>query len=171
MKFSFLKNNNKCRINRRYGEKVCADGSILRSKRFRLVSEQRKTKERDFHVVFGFGRAKKGTRAKKWSGGRGRGRKEGFLPFFPTPSLLFYSPPLTLLPRSLLRNRTETLATQASMVQAIQLRKKSLVFCSDLFWTVWPAYRLPDCSGNWRHWTLWDECNGRKGEGAAWPSG
>ena len=47
------------------GEKVCTDGSSLRSKRFRSVSEQRKTEEQDFHVIFGFGRAKNGTRAKK----------------------------------------------------------------------------------------------------------
>ena len=47
------------------GEKVCTDGSSLRSKRFLLVSEQRKTGERDFHVIFGFGHAKNGTRAKK----------------------------------------------------------------------------------------------------------
>ena len=47
------------------GEKVCADGSSLRGKRFRLVSGQRKTEERDFHMNFGFGRAKSGTRAKK----------------------------------------------------------------------------------------------------------
>ena len=47
------------------GEKVCTDGSSLRSKSFRSVSEQRKTEEQDFHVIFGFGRAKNGTRAKK----------------------------------------------------------------------------------------------------------
>ena len=43
-----------------------------------------------------------------------------FLPFFPTPSTLFYlrhfSRSLTLVPRSLLLNRTETLATQARIV-------------------------------------------------------
>ena len=51
----------------------------LRSKRFRLVSKQRKTEERDFGIL---------------------------APFFAWS--------LTLVPRSLLLNRTETLATQAS---------------------------------------------------------
>ena len=37
----------------------------LRSKRFRLVSEQRKTEERDL----GFGRARNETRAKNWKWG------------------------------------------------------------------------------------------------------
>ena len=76
----------------------------LRSKRFRLVSEQRKP---------GFGRARNETRAKKM--------KEGeefpyFLPH-PLPALLlapFFAQSLTLVPRSLLLNQTETLATQAT---------------------------------------------------------
>ena len=46
--------------------------SGLRSKRFRLVSEQRKTEERDL----GFGRARNETRAKNWKWGEGEG-KEG----------------------------------------------------------------------------------------------
>ena len=46
-----------------------------------------------------------------------------FLPFFPTPSPLFYlchpffARSLTLVPRSLFLNRTETLATQAKKCQ------------------------------------------------------
>ena len=66
----------------------------LRSKRFRLVWEQNR--------IFGFGRKRNGTRAN--------------LSFQPLPGLLlapFLAPFLTLLPRSLLRNRTEKLATQA----------------------------------------------------------
>ena len=63
----------------------------LRSKRFHLVSEQRKT---------GFGRARNEMRAKK------------------TVSALllvpFFARSLTLVPRSLILNRTETLATQAN---------------------------------------------------------
>ena len=62
--------------------------SSLRSKRFHLVSEQRKT---------GFGRARNEMR--------------------PLSSLLlvqFFARSLTLVPRSLLLNRTETLATQAT---------------------------------------------------------
>ena len=57
---------------------------------------------------------------KNESGGSGRGRKEtfsfsSFLPH-PLPTLLlapFVARSLTLVPRSLLLNRTETLATQA----------------------------------------------------------
>ena len=66
----------------------------LRSKRFRLVLEQRKTEERDFRF---------------WSCET--------LPFFPTPSPFVFSrhfPRLTLVSRSLLRNCRETLATKAS---------------------------------------------------------
>ena len=72
-----------------------------RCKRFRLVSEQ--------NGIFGFGRARNGTRANFLSN--------------PLPALLlvpFFARSLTLVPRSsfpvprsLLRNRTETLATQA----------------------------------------------------------
>ena len=39
--------------------------------------------------IFGFDRARNETRTKKWKRGKGEG-KEGFLPFFPTPSPLFY---------------------------------------------------------------------------------
>ena len=52
-------------------------------------------------------------------GGRGRGRGRKPFPFFlpqPLPALLlapFFSRSLTLVPLSLLLNRTETLATQA----------------------------------------------------------
>ena len=66
----------------------------LRSKRFRLALEKRKTEERDFRV---------------WSCET--------LPFFPTPFPLLYSrhfSRLTLVSRSLLRNRRETLATKVS---------------------------------------------------------
>ena len=45
----------------------------LRSKRFRLVSEQRNTARKG---TFGFDRARNETRAKKWKRGRGKGRKE-----------------------------------------------------------------------------------------------
>ena len=64
-----------------------ATGFSLRSKRFRLVSDERKTEERDSR-------------------------------FWPTPrSLLtpFFAQSLTLVPRSLLLNRTETLAKQAKL--------------------------------------------------------
>ena len=57
----------------------------LRSKRFRLVSEQKKTEVRDFR----FDRARNETRA------------------------IFRAVSLTLVPRSSLLNRTETLTTRA----------------------------------------------------------
>ena len=80
----------------------------LRSKHFRLVSEQRKTEERDFRFW----------PSEKWN--ENQKMKEGgsVLPFFLTPPLLlapFFARSLTLAPRSLLRNRTETLTTQANV--------------------------------------------------------
>ena len=86
--------------------------SSLRSKRFRLVSEQRKTEER---VFFGFDRARNGTRAKKKMK-EGGGAVEGTFPPHLLPALLlvpFFARSSTFAPRSLLRNRTEKLATQA----------------------------------------------------------
>ena len=55
----------------------------------------------------------------KVGGGGREGRKRCFLPFFPTPSQLFYwrhfsRGSKTLIPCSLLLNRTETLAAQAN---------------------------------------------------------
>ena len=80
----------------------------LRSKRFRLVSEQRNTEE----GTFGFDRARNETRAKKRKRGGGReGRKPSFLPH-PLPAHLlapFFSGSLILVPRSFLLNRTEML--------------------------------------------------------------
>ena len=55
----------------------------LRSKRFRLVSEQRNTEE----GTFGFDRARNESEKKKE--GEGEGKEEN-LPFFPTHSPLFY---------------------------------------------------------------------------------
>ena len=87
--------------------------SSLPSKRFRLVSEQKKTVERDFW----FDRARNETRTKKWKRGEGEGEgKEG-----PLPALLlapFFARSLTLVAHSLLLNRTETLATQDTAVEA-----------------------------------------------------
>ena len=84
----------------------------LRSKRFRLVSEQRNTEEGDFR----FCRARNETRAKKWKRGEGEGKEVSFVSPHPLPALLLaplFSRSLTLVPRSFLLNRTETLATQA----------------------------------------------------------
>ena len=86
--------------------------SSLRSKRFRLVSEQKKTVERDFRSDC----ARNETKTKKWKRGRGEG-KEG-----PLPALLlapFFARSLTLVSHySLLLNCTETLATQDTAVEA-----------------------------------------------------
>ena len=78
----------------------------LRSKRFRLVSEQRKT---SVLAAREMEREPKNEREKEGGGGEKTPA---------TPSLLFYSRhiffarSLTLVPGSLLRNRTETIATQ-----------------------------------------------------------
>ena len=53
------------------------------------VSVWFRSKERPRNGIHRFGRARNETRAKKWKWGKGEGR-EGFLPFFPTPSPLFY---------------------------------------------------------------------------------
>ena len=68
-----------------------------------------------------------GNRARKVSGTQGRGLSASvsFLSSPPLPALLlapFFARSLTLVPRSLLLNRTETLATQAKSVQARAMR-------------------------------------------------
>ena len=62
--------------------------------------------------------------------GRGRGRKETFLPH-PVHALLlapFFARSLVLGPRSLLLNRTETLATQASVLTQGNNPKMTKIF-------------------------------------------
>ena len=81
---------------------------------FRLVSEQRKTRF--------WPRENLKREPKKERGGRVRRRKETYFPFFstPIPAFLlapFFAQSLTLRPRSLLLNRTETLATQAILTR------------------------------------------------------
>ena len=85
----------------------------LRPKCFPLVSEQKKTEDRNDarNKILGFGRARNETSAKKWKRGRGR-KKVSFFSSSPPPHS-FACAILTLVPRSLLLNRTETLATQA----------------------------------------------------------
>ena len=78
-------------------------GLRLRSKRFHLVSEQKKNEERDFRFW----------PPEKWS--ENQKMKQGET-LTPNPALLlapFFARSLTLVPRSLLLNRTETLATKA----------------------------------------------------------
>ena len=79
------------------------EASSLRSKRFRLISEQRRSRR----GIFGFDRARNETRAKKCT-------------FLLAP---FFARSLTLVPRSLLIDRTETLATQARRLDEVGLEK------------------------------------------------
>ena len=71
----------------------------LRRKRFRLVSEQRNTQEGDFRFW----------PREKWNESQKVKEGEGALLLAP-----LFSRPLTLIPRSFLLNRTETIATQAN---------------------------------------------------------
>ena len=87
--------------------------SSLRRKRFRLVSEQKKTEERREEQDSRLWLREKWNERQKMKEAGGEGKKKSFLPFFPTPPHSFACAILTLVPRSLLLNRTETLATQA----------------------------------------------------------
>ena len=85
--------------------------SSLRSKRFRLVLEKRKTKEWDFR----FGQREKWNENQKKKK-RGGGGGEGTFPPHLLPALFlapFFARSSTLVLRSLVRNRAEKLATQA----------------------------------------------------------
>ena len=89
-------------------------GRGLRSKRFSEVSEQKENEERRGTGLSVFAGRKMEREPKMKEAGRG-----SFFPFFPTPSPFFYSSHfsrglLTLIPCSLLRNGTETLATQTT---------------------------------------------------------
>ena len=88
--------------------------SELCSARDGLASVWFRIKGRPSNGIFGFGRTRNGTRAKKRKRGEGEG-KEGknfsFLSSPPLPALLL-SRSLTLAPSCLLRKRTKTLATQ-----------------------------------------------------------
>ena len=68
--------------------------------------------------IFGLTARKMDRQPKIERGGREKGRKET-LPFFPTPLCSFtcaiFARALTFVPRSLLPNRTEKLATQADL--------------------------------------------------------
>ena len=95
-------------------EWVSHRGRSLRSKRFSVVSEQKENEERRGTGLSVFAGRKMEREPKMKEAGRG-----SFFPFFPTPSPFFYSPHfsrglLTLIPCSLLRNGTETLATQTT---------------------------------------------------------
>ena len=90
-----------------------------RSKHFRLVSEQRKTEERDFRFWT----------SEKWNENQKMKEGGGVLPFFLTPPLLlapFFARSLTLAPRSLLRNSSETLTTQANVRVCWEVLEDSL---------------------------------------------
>ena len=77
------------------------------------VSVRFRSKERPRKGIFGFDRARNETRAKKWKRGEGKGP--------------FVARSLTLVPRSLLLNRTETLATQATGIREIVCLIKTLL--------------------------------------------
>ena len=84
------------------------------------VSVRFRSKETPRKGIFGFGRPKNETRAKDEREERGRGMVT-FLPH-PLPALKLlpvFARSLTLVPRSLLRNRTETLATQTVLLSVI----------------------------------------------------
>ena len=61
----------------------------LRRKRFRLVSEQKKTEERREEQDSRLWPREKGNERQKMKEGEGEGKEESFLPFFLTPSPLF----------------------------------------------------------------------------------
>ena len=69
------------------GEKVCADGSSLRGKRFRLVSEQEKDRGTGFSRDFWFWPHEKWNESQKMKRGEGEG-KEGRFPSFLSHPLL-----------------------------------------------------------------------------------
>ena len=79
------------------------------------VSVWFRSKEKPGNGILGFGRVRNETSQKNESGGRGKGRKET-----PLPALLvaqFFA--RVLDSRSLLINRTETLATQATVAAVL----------------------------------------------------
>ena len=91
----------------------------LRNKRFRLVSEWRKTEERDSR----FWPREKWNKSQKMKVGEGVGQGRKLPHPLPALSLApFFARSLTLVPRSLLLNRTETLATQATPQFSVLLR-------------------------------------------------
>ena len=105
-------------------------------------------KEKPRNGILGFGGARNETRAKKWKwgGGGGEGRKPSFLPH-PLPALLFapfFARSLTLVPRSLLLNRTETLATQAKTEIVQKLRKMAPHVVSNFTQRGFIATRFPE---------------------------
>ena len=123
-----------------------------RRRRFRLVSEQKKTVEREFRFwprldyqpLFGKMSPRSSPRRMKerwWKTGPGRRRKSAeiepkFLTItqpFPAAVLLapFFARPLTLVHHSLLLNRTETLVTQAIGYQAFFSLTDGVIFIDE----------------------------------------
>ena len=86
----------------------------LRSKRFHYVLEQRKTEEGDFR----FWPSEKWNESQKMKEGEWKGKKGNLLSSPPPPRsftcAIFRAVSLTLVPRSLLLNHTETLVMQAN---------------------------------------------------------
>ena len=84
------------------------------------VSVWFRSKERPRNGILGFCRARNETSTNKWKRVRSRGRKVSFL-YSPPPPHSFAFAILTLVARSLLLNRTEMLATQATPVFGLYL--------------------------------------------------
>ena len=103
----------KCRLFSRARRNIIVLGAIAC---VASVSVCFQTKERRRNGIFGFGRARNETRAKKSGEGGGGGEEGRSLLPHPLPALLlapFFALSLTLVPRSLLRNQKETIATRA----------------------------------------------------------
>ena len=102
---------------------VCTRSSLC-SKRFRLVSDQRKTEERDSR----FSPREEWNKSQKMKVG-GRGRAHPFPALSLTP---FFAQSLTLVPRSLLLNRTES-ACYAGYTRADKFSLGQILFLDRLF--------------------------------------
>ena len=123
-----------------------------RRRRFRLVSEQKKTVEREFGFDLGRSAAVRENEPalippkdeRGWKTGPGRRRKSAeiepkFLtitqPLTATVLLApFFARPLTLVRHSLLLNRTETLVTQAIGYQAFFSLTDGVIFIDEQSW-------------------------------------
>ena len=129
----------------------CYRRSSLRSKRFRLVTEQ----ERPCNGIFGFGRAKKVTRVKKWKRGE---RKEGnAFPYFlshPLPVLLLA--PIWFDSRSsfLAPKPNGKLATQAIVTANAQLS-------SDIYSAVYSPSSTIRLYSTFQRWFAFFQCKDR----------
>ena len=96
----------------------CANSKWILTACVASVSVWFRSKERPRSGIFDFGHERNEISAKKWKRGEGKG-KEGNFAIFPTPSPRFYLRHFWSVPRSLLLNRAETLATQDRVLKNI----------------------------------------------------